>query len=126
MNYFPDKLVFEDAGMRGSSRVFLIMHYYRYVSSVGMIIVPTGFLTDGASVPRMFWNIFNPVGPTFPAAVIHDFLYSKHNTEYSREESDRIFKEAMFNLGIGWVTRETVYRAVRMFGGPSFKAQVKP
>ena len=91
-----------------------------------MIIVPTGFLTDGASVPRMFWNIFNPVGPTFPAAVIHDFLYSKHNTEYSREESDRIFKEAMFNLGIGWATRETVYRAVRMFGGPSFKAQAKP
>ncbi len=126
MNCFPDKLSFDDAGMRGSSRVFRVRRYYRYVSSVGMIIVPTGFLTDGASIPRIFWSIFSPVGSTFPAAVIHDFLYSKHNTEYSRDESDRIFKEAMFNLGIGWVTRETVYRAVRMFGGPSFKAQVKP
>lgn len=124
MNYFPDKLHFDDAGMKGSSRCFELTSDFRYLSSKGTITVPAGFITDGASIPRIFWSILSPFGKYFSAAVIHDYLYSVNNTEFNRKESDLIFKEAMFNIGIGWIQRETIFRAVRMFGMFSFKAAV--
>lgn len=123
MTPFPDKLRLEDAGMRRGSRVFRLEAPFRYHSSLGLIEVPAGTETDGASVPRAFWNIFEPFGEYFPAAVIHDFLYSPANDEYDRWESDIIFKEAMWNLGVPWQKREPIYHAVRMFGRSSFRGQ---
>jgi hypothetical protein len=126
-SYFPDPLEFRDAGMAGGSRVFQLTHYFRYISSVGTITVPTGFRTDGASVPRMFWPIFDPyAGNYLHAAVIHDYLYSVWSDchfKADRYTADWLFKEAMFNSGISWPTRETIYRAVRMFGWRAFKAR---
>ncbi len=121
MNPFPDTLLLEDAGMRRGSRVFRITTRFRYHSSLGLIEVPAGTETDGASVPRAFWTIFEPFGEYFGAAVIHDFLYSPENHEYDRWESDIIFKEAMFNSGVPWHKREPIYHAVRMFGSRSFR-----
>lgn len=99
-------------------------HCFRYASSMGVITVPRGFRTDGASVPRIFWNIFDPFGPYFPAALIHDFLYSLSSDNFfkvNRATADALFREAMFNIGIGWLMRETIYRAVRIGGCRSFK-----
>ena len=39
------------------------------------IVVPRGFVTDLASIPRPFWSWLPPDGPWAKAAVIHDFLY---------------------------------------------------
>jgi hypothetical protein len=125
MNAFPDVAQFSDAGMRGDCRIFQLTENFRYHSSVGTITIRKGFYTDGASVPRIFWNIFSPFGSYFSAALVHDFLYSKDSNEIfpltDRKEADLIFKEAMFNANVGWVTRETVYRAVRLGGWASYK-----
>jgi len=122
---FPDVAQFSDAGMRGGSRIFRLTAAFRYRSPVGTIVIPKGFYTDGASVPKIFWNIFSPWGSYFSAALVHDFLYSKDSDNLffvsDRKEADRIFKEAMYNAGVGWVTRETVYRAVRLGGWASYK-----
>ena len=122
---FPDVAVFKDAGMRGSCRIFQLTEPFRYLSSIGTITIPKGFFTDGASVPRIFWNIFSPWGSYFSAALVHDYLYSKDSSDTfpvdERLVADKIFKEAMFNAGVGWVTRETVYRAVRLGGWASYK-----
>ena len=123
MNPFPDKLHFEDAGMRRGSRIFMLEKDFRYHSSLGLITVPAGTETDGASIPRMFWSVLDPFSEYFSAAVVHDFLYSPANTEYDRWESDIIFKEAMYNLGVPWQKRELIYHAVRMFGGSRFRGQ---
>lgn len=125
MNLFPDTLVFRDAGMIGDSRVFELIERYRYRSSRGEI-VPAGFRTDGATVPRVFWNIFSPIGGYLGAAVVHDFLYSPHNRRFTRAECDRLFLEAMFNLGVGWFTRGLIFRAVRLGGGRHFKGNPPP
>jgi hypothetical protein len=124
MNVFPDKLELEEAGVKNGRTIFRLTAPFRYVSSLGEIKVPAGFVTDGASIPRVFWNIFDPYGPYLKAAVVHDYLYSPLNDDYYRGEADCIFKEAMYNMGIGWPTRETIYRAVRLFGRSSFKAQI--
>lgn len=121
---FPDPIELRDAGVVNGSRTFKLIHYFRYISSYGTITVPTGFCTDGASVPRVFWNIFDPFGEYFPAALIHDYLYSKKSNghfDVDRATADRLFLEAMFNLGIPWQTRNTIYAAVRGFGWRSFK-----
>ena len=56
---------------------------------------------------------------------MHDFLYSKDSDDLfpvqDRKQADLIFKEAMFNAGVGWITRETVFRAVRLGGWVSYK-----
>jgi hypothetical protein len=122
---FPDAIQLRDAGIRNGTRVFTLEHYFRYISSYGTITVPTGFITDGASVPRMFWPIFDPFGGEyFHAAIIHDYLYSRWSTAHfncTRKNADLIFKEAMYNRGIPWSTRETIFRAVRIGGWRSYK-----
>ena len=76
--------------------------------------VPVGYMTDFASVPRLFWILFPRWGKYGNAAVIHDFLYWEQSS--SRRETDRIFLEAMGVLNVGTVTRYTLYGAVRAFG----------
>jgi len=117
---FPDPLQFEDAGMVGGSRNFRLTHRFRYLGT-RRVIVHRGFVTDGASIPRAFWNLMDPFGPYFEAAVIHDFLYSPLNEEFTRAESDAIFREAMKSIGVRWSQREIIYRAVRAFGWRFFK-----
>ena len=125
MKSFPDVATLRDSGMRGGSRVFELTGIFRYCSPEIEISVPVGFVTDGASVPRIFWNIFSPFGVYFPAALIHDFLYSKSSNQQheglTRKQSDQIFLGAMQELGVGWLTRRTIYRAVRLGGWASFK-----
>lgn len=79
------------------------------------ITVPAGFQTDFASVPRFFWRLFPPTGNYCPAAVIHDWLYRM--TDVDRKLCDDVFLEGMAVLGVNWITRYTIYRAVRIFGG---------
>ncbi len=118
---FPEPLNLTDAGLRGDVRLFRLLSPFTYVSSRGAITVPLGFITDGASIPRTFWTLLGPFGPYFEAAVIHDFLYSPWNRRFTRLEVDQLFKEAMFNLGLDWPRRELIYRAVRAFGGRTFR-----
>ena len=40
-----------------------------------VVEIPNGFITDFASVPRLFWNIFPPIGNYRNAAIVHDYLY---------------------------------------------------
>lgn len=78
------------------------------------IIVPKGFLTDFASVPRGLWNLIPPDGQYAQAAVLHDYLYQKHL--FKRKTCDLIFLEAMKELKVSWIKRRLMFRAVRCFG----------
>lgn len=84
------------------------------LGSGDIIRVPAGFVTDGASVPRIFWNIFPPVGKYGKAAVLHDFLYWEQ--AYTRLEADNLLLEAMDALGVDWLTQLLIFRGVRLGG----------
>jgi hypothetical protein len=124
-DFFPDKLLFSEAGYKGDSLLVRIEEDFRYISSKGVITVKKDFISDGASVPRIWWSFFSRFGPYFKGALVHDWLYSEHNTVFNRKESDLIFKEAMFNLKVNWVSRELIYNAVRMGGFKSFRGTKK-
>lgn len=40
-----------------------------------LITVPKGFITDGASIPRLLWPLLSPFGPLLEGAILHDFAY---------------------------------------------------
>lgn len=106
------------------------------------IVIPAGFICDGASVPRFLWTItgITPDGMIRSAALVHDFLY-KHGGKlptgcyqqlakydwidlpiiWTRENADRIFCRIMRECGISMVKRRMAYRGVRMFGWMFFK-----
>ena len=86
--------------------------------SIEFITVPFGFITDFASVPRIFWSVLPPDGEYTQAAVLHDYMYNEKL--YERKICDDIFLEAMTVLKVpGW-KRRIIYYAVRMFGGFCF------
>jgi hypothetical protein len=113
---FPDTIHLSDAGMIGGSRIFKLEKPYRFYSSKGLIIIPVGFITDGASIPKVFHNILNPYGKYFASALCHDYFYSPLNQQFARKESDDLFLEGMEVLGVNWITRNVIYYAVRGFG----------
>lgn len=79
------------------------------------IIVPGEFITDFASIPRIFWTLIgHPTGKYGKAAVIHDYCY--YERIYSRKKSDLIFEEGMAVLKVPFWKRKTMYFAVRSFG----------
>lgn len=88
-------------------------HVGKYPSEE-IITVPVDFITDFASVPKMFHWIISPKGKHTKAAVIHDYCYE---TElYSKFKSDRIFLEAMKVLNVKLWKRIIMFSAVVGFG----------
>lgn len=122
---FPDELVFSDAGYINGSLIIELEHDFRCRTTSGTITVPSGFFSDGASIPRIFWNIFSPYGPYLKAAILHDYLYSQMSSAkypaIDQEKADGLMLEAMKALGVGWLKRQTIHKALRCFGWTSYK-----
>lgn len=79
-----------------------------------LVVVPAGFITDFASIPRVFWRILPPTDTYGKAALVHDQLYK--TGVKTRAESDKIFLEAMEVLGVPAWKRYSMYWALRAFG----------
>lgn len=75
------------------------------------IIVPAGFVTDLASIPRIFRSLIPQNGKHRLAAIVHDYLCREWNPAH-RPLADRIFLEAMELLGVSWWRRKAMYYAV--------------
>ena len=117
---FKNNLVVEFLRGEDADKIRLICHLF-YVYGEEKIIVPAGFVSDGASIPRFFWRI---IGSPFrgmyrDAAIVHDWLY--FSGKYTRLETDRIFKQAMKELGVSAWRRGAMYRAVRIGGANSWQ-----
>lgn len=89
------------------------------ISEEEHVTVPAGYLTDGASVPKVFWNIIPPWGIYGQAAVVHDIICEyltvvKNGApeRVSRARCDEILNEAMYALGVPDFKRMTIYAAV--------------
>src|SRR5690606_2717654 len=91
------------------------------------VFVPAGYLTDGASVPKIFHNVVGPWGAHGQAAVVHDILCEYLSITQdglpvliTRKQANLIFLEAMEVLSVPAWRREVMYAAVegyRIVGG---------
>lgn len=86
--------------------------------------VPAGTVTDGASIPRLFWSLLPPLGRYGYAALLHDYLYQ--TGAVSRKETDLVFLAHMKQLGVPFPVRWAMFLAVRGFGWAYARTQFNP
>jgi len=77
---------------------------------------PKGSVIDGASVPRVMWNIFGSpfIGKYRRASVMHD-VYCK-TREHSSEETHQMFYEAMLCDKVPRIKAWAWAKAVKRWG----------
>lgn len=78
-----------------------------------IITVPVDYVTNFASVPRIFWAIISPIDNHAKAAVVHDYLYD--SGRYTRKRSDEIFLEALNVLDVKTWKKHCLFYGVRLF-----------
>lgn len=120
MSIFKTRPVVEliDNENGGLWRVYAPIVYYSDL--VGVIIVPSGFVTDFASVPRIALSYLLVGNTAHAAAIVHDYLYRKDSIPLvSKEKADAVFKEAMRTTKIPLWRQKILYAGVR-FGGSAY------
>lgn len=88
------------------------------------IVIPDGFVTDFASVPRLPVAYLLFGNTTVKPAVIHDYLYRSRSVP--RAAADAVFKEAARLTGQPAWRVQTMYAAVRVFGGGAYDGGGNP
>jgi hypothetical protein len=77
--------------------------------------VPTGYQTDGASVPAALWALYPPfTGNYRQAAVIHDFYCDSKQRTW--QDTHKVFYYAMRAANVDEKTAKIMYGAVYLFG----------
>lgn len=87
----------------------------------GRVVIPKGFVTDGASIPRIFWNILSDTDPDIEyPSFVHDLLYSVHgklpDRTLTRDQCDHVIREQMLALDCPKWKANAVYAALHLFG----------
>ncbi len=102
--------------------VYLQSDLVFYSDKFGEIIIPAGFHSDGASVPKFLWNIFPPFGKYLYSAIIHDYfcvLGAIKKPTLNSKEAALLFLESMTHGKVGYLKSRLMFSAVRLFG-PKF------
>jgi uncharacterized protein DUF1353 len=92
----------------------------------GRIVVPKGFRTDLASVPRVFRQIpsLDPDGISRPSALGHDWLYAWRG--FSKDDADEFLKQSLVSLGASALVADVYYLAVHNYGQSSWDSDNDP
>jgi len=83
-------------------------------------VVPQGFTTDLASIPKPLWSFIAPQFTSYVApSILHDYLYGCSNF-FNRKIDDEIFYSALISNDVSRYTAAKFYLAVRFFGRKHF------
>jgi len=109
---------------RFRDRIYYLDQPIRWSPGIGQkgptVEVPKGFVTDLASIPRVFWSALPTDGIyTFPA-IVHDYMY--WNQIHSREIADSIFRQGMADMKVPNAVATTIYTAVRLGGASAWSS----
>jgi len=97
--------------------------YYKIIEDVKIdeFIIPKGFKTDGASIPKIFWSLFGCpfVGKYVKAAILHDYLYSG-NIDITFHKANLKFYKNMRKSGVSKFKAFIMFKTVEIFGKSHF------
>lgn len=103
---------------------YRLLKPYMYSTNAGSaIIVPKGYITNGADIPRLFWRLYPPFSPEYmPAVIIHDYLCDVADAMIDKADrkraflfADDVFREILLKLGVSRVRATIFYKAVRLW-----------
>lgn len=78
-------------------------------------VVPVGFTTDFASVPRIFTWLVPRYGRYTKAVILHDYLWSMARAGgFAWVDADGILRRTMRELGVAFLRRWLMWAAVRL------------
>lgn len=125
MSSFTEPLLLEDISGTDYWRVGRDLVYHAgQLPSREVYVVPRGFCTDLASIPRPLWAVVgHPAGPYRAAAVLHDWLYAVQVT--TRQRADDLFLESMAVLNVDRWRRMTLWLGVRSGGWVAWRKHAK-
>lgn len=116
MNSFRTPLIVKVLNDGDKYQLVTGFFYYRENSDLPDIVVPEGFITDFASVPRLFWSILPPFGRYSKSAVLHDFLCEEWKEgKNSRKFADDVFLESMKAVNVNSLVAYILYYSVRIY-----------
>ncbi len=114
-----------------SIRKWQLLEDWKYTLRDGtVIIVPEGYVFDGASIPKPLWGIISPVGLLLIPSLIHDYAYQFDQLISTSEEGERslyqqgagrnywdnLFKEVALDVNGIALTSFLAWLAVVLFG----------
>lgn len=80
------------------------------------IAVPSGFVTDYASIPAAAQVLIPKNGPYSRAALVHDYLYWRGADVCTREQADMVMFLGMYEQDACQEDRDTIYAQLSNFG----------
>lgn len=88
----------------------------RYQGAYEVFVVPSGFTTDFASVPRPVVWLIPTYGVYTPAAILHDYLCESAASDdplLSRADADGLFRRSLRELDVSAPKRWAMWTGVR-------------
>ena len=115
MPFTDGKIVVEEI----SDERWALVEPVTYEGNIDTFVVPAGFDTDFASVPRVFVWLLPRYGKYTKAAILHDWLCARvREGSFDRADADGLFRRSMRELGVPFVRRWLMWAAVRWGSGP--------
>ena len=116
------EILSSDCTERLGNRLWVLTQPFIFSVDDEVFVVPRGFVTDGASVPRVMYPICSPVsGPFGQGAIAHDFYYSIDGPDIGRFRADQVLY-SMGRLRGAWISEaQLVKSGVNLFGWMSYK-----
>ncbi|MFG5862690.1 DUF1353 domain-containing protein [Metapseudomonas sp. CR1201] len=117
MDRFPLPLQVE---LQHDRKKWRLLAPFSYLDPVyGLLVVPDGFETDFASVPRLPLAFLLLGAYGHAAAVLHDHLY--HSGPLTRSAADEVFLNALRSSGHSRWRSWLMWAGVRLFGAARYR-----
>lgn len=117
----PAKVTYE-----AERHTWILEESYTYSTAEFRLTIGAGFEFDLSSLPRVIWPVIAPFELSIVAPLVHDFIYRYRGKapreavtpfrEFTRAETDLLFKQIMDAEHVEAWRSTAAYRAVRMFG----------
>jgi hypothetical protein len=100
--------IVDDSGPRPIMELTQGLHYWS--DTIGAVIVPAGFVFDGASIPQAAMSMTG--WPGVRAACVHDWMLEQ--PAYTRATADDVFREALAVCAVPEPVAQVMWAAVAL------------